>query len=198
MPQFDPSSGESRSRGISIPGNPIRNSIRDFDPNNRDPRNFDARVQNLCVYRPRACIMTLPRPVAGAASEEPMSAFAIRIALIAMTLGAPITVALADSPPKLNVGPSCEAAARGAIVMGRDKAACMGDENAALDVLKKNWAQYNGADKVQCLGNVRQGGPASYVELLSCLEIMRDAKTIRETDPADQESASISRRRGRR
>ena len=27
------------------------------------------------------------------------------------------------------------------------------------------------------------GGPASYVELLSCLEILRDAKSIEATDP---------------
>jgi hypothetical protein len=128
-----------------------------------------------------------------------MSAFAVRIALVAMTLGAQTALALADSAPTLNVGPSCEAAARGAIVIGRDKAACMGDENAALDVLKKNWSQYNAADKIQCVGNVKQGGPASYVELLSCLEIMRDAKTIHETDPGDRDDlspATTTRRRG--
>jgi len=115
-----------------------------------------------------------------------MSAFSVRIALVAILLGAQAAIALADSPPKLNVGPSCDAAARGAMVIGRDKAACMGDENAALDVLKKDWTKYNAADKVQCVGNVRTGGPASYVELLSCLEIMRDAKAIRESDPLDR------------
>jgi hypothetical protein len=115
-----------------------------------------------------------------------MSAFALRIAMVAVALGAQTALALGDSPPKLNVGPSCDAAARGAIVIGRDKQACMGDENAALDVLKENWTKYNAADKVQCVGNVKTGGPASYVELLSCLEIMRDAKTIRETDPLEQ------------
>jgi len=127
-----------------------------------------------------------------------MSAVAVRIALIAMTLGAQTAVALADNPPTLNVGPSCEAAARGAIVMGRDKQACMGDENAALDVLKQNWNQYNSRDKVQCVGNVKTGGPASYVELLSCLEIMRDAKTIRDTDPLDRGPSDPLVRRRRR
>lgn len=121
-----------------------------------------------------------------------------RIAALAVVLGAPTAMARADNPPTLNVGPSCDAAARGAIVIGRDKEACMGDENAALDVLKKNWTQYNAADKVQCIGNVRQGGPASYVELLSCLEIMRDAKTIRETDPVEQTTPARPARRSRR
>jgi hypothetical protein len=41
---------------------------------------------------------------------------------------------------------------------------------------------------------VKTGGPASYVELLSCLEIMRDAKEIREADPlapAERSSAPV-------
>jgi hypothetical protein len=121
----------------------------------------------------------------------------IRIALIAAALGAQTLLVRADSPPKLNVGTSCEAAARGALVMGRDKAACMGDENAALDVLKQNWSKYRAADKTQCVGNVKTGGPPSYVELLSCLEIMRDAKTIRETDPGVRDTTISPIRRGR-
>lgn len=132
-----------------------------------------------------------------------MSTFSIRIALVAISLGAQTALAFADGPPILNVSPSCNAAARGAIVIGRDKEACMGDENAALDTLKKNWSKFIAADKVQCVGNVRTGGPASYVELLSCLEIMRDAKAIRESDPLDgpltgQQPAPRSRKHERR
>ena len=52
-----------------------------------------------------------------------MSAFAVRIASVAISLGAQTVLALADSPPKLNVAPSCDAAARGAIVAGRDREA---------------------------------------------------------------------------
>jgi hypothetical protein len=83
----------------------------------------------------------------------------------------------------LNVSPSCQAAARGAVTLGRNTKACLGDEHEAQDSLAQTWSKYNAADKIQCIGNVTNGGPASYVELLSCLEIMRDAKTIRETDP---------------
>jgi hypothetical protein len=120
---------------------------------------------------------------AAVANEETMSALVIRIALAAVSVGLQAVVALADGPPKLNVSPSCDAAARGAIVAGRDKEACMGDERTAQDTLKQNWSKYSGADKTQCVGNVLTGGPASYVELLSCLEIMRDSKAIRESDP---------------
>jgi len=83
----------------------------------------------------------------------------------------------------LDVGPSCEAAARGAAVIGRDKAACMGDERTAQDEIVKNWSQYNPDDKTQCVGMVKTGGPPSYVELQSCLEMMRDVKIIHKNDP---------------
>ena len=66
------------------------------------------------------------------------------------------------------------------------------DERSAEDVLTENWSKYDAADKTQCVGNVRTGGPASYVELLSCLEIMRDAKANRQGDsstPSDPPSA---------
>lgn len=64
-----------------------------------------------------------------------------------------------------------------------DKEACLDDEHTAESTLAQNWSKYNATDKTQCIGNVKTGGPASYVELLSCLEIMRDAKEIREGDP---------------
>jgi hypothetical protein len=144
------------------------------------------------------------------ADEENMSASANKIAtahrllpmcasyVVVLMLGLPAAIALADSPPKLNVAPSCDAAARGAISAGRDKEACLVDERTAEDDLAQNWSKYNAADKTQCVGNVKTGGPASYVELLSCLEIMRDAKAIRQGDvlaPSEQPSGLMRRRR---
>jgi len=95
------------------------------------------------------------------------------------------SIAAPDGPPKLNVSPSCNAAARGSVVAGRDTAACLSDENAALDAIKKNWTQYSSADKVVCVGMNSTGGPSSYVELLSCLEVMRDAKNIQKDELDD-------------
>ena len=112
-----------------------------------------------------------------------MIAFAVRIALVVISLGSQIGLAVADSPPKFNAGPSCDAAARGAISNGRDKEACMGDERQAEDALTKNWSQYTGAHKTQCVGMTSRGGSPSYVELISCLDIMRDAAAINKADP---------------
>ena len=127
-----------------------------------------------------------------------MSASANKIAVVVLMLGLPAAVALADSPPRLDVAPSCEAAARGAISAGRDKEACLVDERTAESVLAQDWSKYDAADKTQCVGNVKTGGPASYVELLSCIEIMRDAKAIRQGDlltPSYQPSGLTRRRR---
>jgi hypothetical protein len=136
-----------------------------------------------------------------------MRVTAIGIALIALGLG-PHAAAVAQVP-KLNVDPTCEAAARGSIVLGRDKQACLGDERAAQETLQKGWGKYNAGDKTQCVGLARQGGPPSYVELLSCLEVMRDSKTIRSNGPLAGAPGELSaagptvdgargRRRGRR
>ena len=127
-----------------------------------------------------------------------MSASANKIAVVVLMLGLSAAIALADGPPKLNVTPSCEAAARGAISAGRDREACLVDERTAESVLAQNWSKYNAADKTQCVGNVKTGGPASYVELLSCIEIMRDAKAIREGEllgPSGPPLGPIRRRR---
>ena len=112
-----------------------------------------------------------------------MIAFAVGIALVVISLGSQIGLAVADSPPKLNVGPSCDAAARGAISLGRDTQACMGDERDAQDLLTKNWSQYSRAHKTQCVGMTSRGGPSSYVELISCLDVMKDAAAIYKADP---------------
>jgi hypothetical protein len=102
-------------------------------------------------------------------------------------------------PPPLQVDQSCEAAGRGAVVLGRDKKACLADETTAQNTLKQNWSKYSAADKTQCIGMEKTGGPASYVELLSCLEIMRDARNIQKGDVLGaDDSANNPRRRGRR
>jgi hypothetical protein len=89
---------------------------------------------------------------------------------------------------------------RGAVILGRDKKACLGDETAAQDTLRQNWSKYAAADKSECIGMVTTGGPASYVELLSCVEILRDARNIRNGDPLETDQPVSGRRvrQGRR
>ena len=126
-----------------------------------------------------------------------MIASVVRIILTGMIFGLLVVRAGADDPPILNMSPSCDAAASTAISIGRNKQACMDEEGKAQDLLTKNWSQYRPADKTQCVGMVSKGGPPSYVELLSCIEIMRDAATIHKAEPEDDTDTvgSIGRRR---
>ena len=106
-----------------------------------------------------------------------------RIAVVSLLLGLHVAIAVADEPPKLDITTTCEAASQYAISAGRDKNACLGDEHTAETTLAQNWSKYSADDKSQCIGTVKTGGPASYVELLSCIEVLRDAKQLGEEDP---------------
>jgi hypothetical protein len=83
------------------------------------------------------------------------------------------------------------------MVLGRNKKACLGDETTAQDTLKQNWSKYVASDKSDCVGMVTTGGPASYVELLSCVEILRDARNIRNADALESDNKSVGQRRSR-
>ena len=129
-----------------------------------------------------------------------MNASAIRTALVASSIAAQAGLAVAADPPKLDIRPSCEAAVRFALTAGRDEKACFDDEHTAQDAVTKSWSQYSADDKTQCVGMVNAGGPPSYVELQSCLEMMRDAATIQNDsqddplgNPATQPAARTSK-----
>jgi hypothetical protein len=51
------------------------------------------------------------------------------------------------------------------------------DESAALRQLQQTWAQYAGAERKACTAESTIGGFASYVELLTCLEMAGLGKT---------------------
>jgi hypothetical protein len=116
-------------------------------------------------------------------------------ACVAAAVAAP---ARADDVPTLQIGPSCDAAGRGTVVLGRSRESCLADETTARDALQKNWSKYSATDKQQCLGMEKAGGPSSYVELQSCLEIRRDARDIRNGGPLESDNDPLSPRRNRR
>jgi hypothetical protein len=126
-----------------------------------------------------------------------MIASVVRIIFIGTILGLAVVPANADDPPILNMGPSCDAAAAAAISLVRNKQECMSEEGAAQDSLTKNWSQYLPADKTLCVGMVSKGGPPSYVELLSCLEITKNVAAIHKAEPGgDTDSVNSIGRRG--
>jgi hypothetical protein len=88
---------------------------------------------------------------------------------------------VADQPPQLDVETSCQAAQR-AGVEGRTRDACMREEDAALGTLRDKWKDFSAAQQARCGTLVRMGGPPSYVELLTCLEMAAQADKIPDSD----------------
>jgi hypothetical protein len=83
-----------------------------------------------------------------------------------------------DNVPQLDVEPSCRAAAEAAMVVGRTGDNCRADEKNAREATAREWDSFSAADRRHCHSLVTTGGPPSYVELLSCLEVSRDARKV--------------------
>ena len=101
-------------------------------------------------------------------------------ALFPIILTATQIVLAADSVPKFDVERTCRAAVGGTGVPGRDSAECQRDEQDARSKLEKDWTQYSASQRSQCDGLVTTGGAPSYVELLTCLEMAKQAKELPE------------------
>jgi hypothetical protein len=84
----------------------------------------------------------------------------------------------ADRVPEFNVAPSCRASTTASAMANRDESACTKDEDAARDKLKQDWPQYSATQKTHCVQLSTLGGPASYVELITCLEMSKAASNL--------------------
>jgi len=98
-------------------------------------------------------------------------------ALFPIILIATQIVLVADSVPKFDVERTCRAAAVSG-VPGRDSTSCQRDEQDARSTLQQDWTQYSSIQRSRCTGLVATGGPPSYVELLTCLEMARDVRNM--------------------
>lgn len=84
----------------------------------------------------------------------------------------------ADTVPAFDVIPSCKAATQASVVANRDESACKRDEDTAKSKLEQDWSQFTPAQKNHCVQLSTLGGPASYVELATCLELSKAAKDL--------------------
>ncbi len=89
-------------------------------------------------------------------------------------------VAVSDTVPKFDIVQECRFEGGSTDEFGR----CSQDEAAALEQLKANWARFTGVDKSSCLSMATVAGIASYVELLTCLEMAREANNT-DKNPRD-------------
>jgi hypothetical protein len=96
-------------------------------------------------------------------------------ALLALVVGAPAIVAIADVPA-YDVSPSCRAAVT---VMPGSFEACMKDEQSARAQLAASWDRFTASQRDSCVqAESNTGGPPSYVELLTCIQMAKDAQSL--------------------
>ena len=84
----------------------------------------------------------------------------------------------AGSVPTLNVRPTCEAAAGGLIGLKQDIQTCLEEEKNVRDQIAKEWTHFRADDRASCTRLTTMSGAGTYTELITCLEMMRDARKL--------------------
>ncbi|MEA2907204.1 MAG: hypothetical protein QOC56_2865 [Alphaproteobacteria bacterium] len=104
--------------------------------------------------------------------------------LSAAFIALPLTAAMAQQVPTLNIEPSCQAAANGSLGLKQDLQACRSSENNAREEVSKQWAEFTPADRAGCLSlTTMSGSPGTYTELLTCLEMKRAVSQLPKEPP---------------
>lgn len=84
--------------------------------------------------------------------------------------------AVTNDVPKLDVTKSCAATTNNRMQ------ACLNSEQRSHDQLVKQWSDFALVDRVTCV-NVQRHFAPTYTELVTCLEMARDAKSIATQQP---------------
>jgi hypothetical protein len=102
---------------------------------------------------------------------------------IAMMMPA-ILSARSDDIPTLDVNPVCHGiATQGELEAGLQQVSfqqCVKSEQEVREQIKKEWSTFSTADKSHCVALAKTGGESSYTELITCMEMARDVRKLRE------------------
>ncbi len=102
----------------------------------------------------------------------------------ALVLGVHLILPVSDGVPTLDVDQVCQGIAQQGGVsfhdtdIAEEKKNCLDSENAIREELIKQWPSFAPADKAHCTSESKMGGESSYTELLTCLEMARDVRTM--------------------
>jgi len=102
----------------------------------------------------------------------------------ALALGMHLMLPVSDGVPTLNVDQVCQGIAQQGGVsfhdtdIAEEKKNCLDSEHATREELVKQWPSFAPADKTACTNESKMGGESSYTELLTCLEMARDVRTM--------------------
>jgi hypothetical protein len=97
------------------------------------------------------------------------------VSLPSVLLVAQLIVPIADDMPRFDVRPSCRGAAS---LTPASLDSCLRDEESARTALTASWSQFAAPDRARCREETETGGSPSYVELLTCLQMARDARKL--------------------
>jgi hypothetical protein len=101
-----------------------------------------------------------------------------------LLLGAHLVTPAADNVPVLNIEPVCQGIAQQGgssfhdTEIAKQKQDCLQSERQVREELVKQWSTFSAADKNACIQEATMGGDSSYTELLTCLEMARDARNL--------------------
>lgn len=107
-----------------------------------------------------------------------MKKFALVSAVAAISLGVQVHAAIADEVPTFDVRKSCKTDVQ-AFQGSGTASGCMTDEQNAQKILVSQWTQFAPESRTRCTQMVSDvAGTQSYVELLTCLQMAKDSKTM--------------------
>lgn len=102
----------------------------------------------------------------------------------AVLAGGHLLIAVVDKVPQLNYEPICRELESGKVGIKDSFEICVKDEAIAREKLAREWDGFSAADRAGCVRGATMDRTASYVEVLTCLELARDAHKLRQKPDA--------------
>ena len=117
----------------------------------------------------------------------------LAVALTGLALS--IVPARSDEYPTLDVKPLCRGITNQSSLQEGLRSVtfdeCLKAEQADRETMIKEWSTFSADDKRHCIAEATMGGESSYTDLLTCLEMARDVRTLhKEAAQTPQQDAS--------
>lgn len=123
---------------------------------------------------------------------SPVKIFASIILLAGL---AAAQAAQAADVPKLDVERMCRDSANADPTIDYSAKRCIDSEYQARDQLAQKWQSFSAADRQECTGVATMGGTASYVELITCLEMDQAVRQERAKAKVDSKPSSLTKQK---
>jgi hypothetical protein len=111
--------------------------------------------------------------------------------LASIILLAGLSTAQAADVPKLDVERMCRESANADPTIDYSAKRCIDSEYQARDELAKKWQNFSASERQECTGVATMGGTASYVELITCLEMDQAVRQERAKAKIDSKPSSL-------